>query len=395
MNLDTIKGTVNFTANEANYDGDRLEILDEHFRKMLKKEEILCAGYALSRNGKMFANNALGDLDYSDRGGKKLLPTSQFAIASITKVFTAVAILKLVEDGLITLDQPVASIIPEFKARPFDRIQILHLLNHTSGLLPEEGTLPNDCYVNWYEHLKDDNDTDWIWCILKCGMRTEPGTEWCYSTAGYLILGEIVTRVSGEKYSEYVTKYILTPCEMTNSTFKKFSVNPDTIYIRDEWMKKRYDALRNNEITEEQIEKSNNDIIPPSGGGLISTCEDLIKFGNMLINYGTYNGKRVIGRKALEAMFRNTTNPNLRNWAWDAGGAYKAYGVGIDMYTWADKSQLITPGLLTHEGYGPSCLMIDPEEKFVAVWSAQFKNYDVWYPQALRNVASIMWSGII
>lgn len=59
MNLETIKGNVSFTAKEAGYQEERLEVLNEHFKKMLEKEEILCAGYALSRNGKMFANNAI------------------------------------------------------------------------------------------------------------------------------------------------------------------------------------------------------------------------------------------------------------------------------------------------------------------------------------------------
>ena len=76
-------------------------------------------------------------MNYSDRGGKKLRPDSVFAIASITKIFTAVAILKLVEDGMMTLDQFVGDFIPEFKAEPFNKIKVLHLLNHTSGLIPD------------------------------------------------------------------------------------------------------------------------------------------------------------------------------------------------------------------------------------------------------------------
>ena len=391
MNLETLKGKVPFTAKEACYQEERLAVLDEHFRKMLRKEEILCAGYALSRNGKMFANNAMGDLDYSDRGGKKLRPDSVFAIASITKIFTAVAILKLVEDGMMTLDQFVGDFIPEFKAEPFNKIKVLHLLNHTSGLIPDGGVLHNDYYVGWGEFVKEDVGKEWIEAILKCGMRRDPGEEWCYCTAGFMLLGEIITRVSGVFCHDYIEKNIMEPCEMTNSTFYMERVDADNTYIREAWIKERFEAIKNNAQSERDKARS---ILPRTGGGIFSTCEDLIKFGNMLINNGIHNGKRIIGRKALEAMFRNTTEPTLRNFAWDAGGTYKAYGVGIDIYTWRDKSQLITPGLVNHEGYGPSCLMIDPEENFVAVWSAQFQNYDIWYPHALRNVASIIWSGI-
>ncbi len=392
MNLETIKGQVPFSAKEAGYQEERLEVLDAHFRRMLEKGTVLCAGYALSRNGKLFANNALGDMNYADRGGKKLRPDTSFKIASITKVFTAVAILKLVEDGLMRLDQYVAEFIPEFKAKPFDQIKVLHLLNHTSGLVPDEGTLPNDCYVGWYHLIENEENVDkeWIGAILKCGLRRDPGVEWCYCTAGFMVLGEIITRVSGEFCHDYIENHILKPCGMTHTSFSKEILDLDNLYIRDAWMQERIDEFR------EKGESSNNphNRVPSTGGGLYSTCEDLIKFGNMLTNNGMHNGTRVIGRKALEAMFRNTTEPTLKNFAWDAGGAYKAYGVGIDLYTWNDKSQLITPGLVNHEGYGPCCLMVDPEEKFVAVWNSQFPNYDIWHPETLRNVATIIWSGI-
>lgn len=392
MNLEVIKGDVLFTAKEAGYQEERLEVLNEHFRGMLKKEEILCAGYALSRNGKMFANNAMGDLDYSQRGGKKLKPDSSFGIASITKMFTALAIMKLVEDGKMTLDQPVGDFIEVFKGEPLNKIKVLHLLNHTSGLIPDGGVLHNDFYMEWYNLLENKNnpEKEWIMAIARRGVRREPGEEWAYCTDGFRLLGEIITRVSGEFCHDYIEKHICKPCGMVHTTFDKTKVDMDNVYLRDEWMKSKFERIRRGEQ-----EKSNGwDKLPSTGGGLFSTCEDLIKFGNMLINNGMHEGTRIIGRKALEAMFRNTTEPTLKNWSWDASGTYKAYGVGVDLYTWQDKSQLITPGLINHEGYGPSCLMVDPQEKFVAVWSAQFKNYDIWYPHALRNVASIMWSGI-
>jgi len=391
MRLEVIRGEVPYSPSEAGYQGERLEVLEEHFRKMIKKDEIVCAGYALSRNGKLFANNAMGALDFTDRE-KPLKPDSYFGIASITKVFTSVAILKLVEDGYMTLDQPVADFIEEFRGEPFNRVQVLHLLNHTSGLVPDENVLHNDFYLHWSELIKEDVEKEWIWATLRCGMRAEPGVEWAYCTVGYRILGEIITRVSGENCHDYIINRICKPCGMEHTTFNMREVDIDNVYIREMWMKDRFEEIRN--TPPEKDKKGGWRNLPQTGGGLWSTCEDLIKFGNMLVNNGMHEGTRIIGRKALEAMFRNTTQPNLKNYSWDAGGAYKAYGVGIDMYTWQDKSQLITPGLLNHEGYGPSCLMIDPEEKFVAVWSAQFKNYEVWYPHALRNVASIMWSGI-
>lgn len=89
---------------DAGYDEERLEVLNKHFQKMIDADEILSANYCLSREGKVFANAAMGKLSYRDDDDRLLQPDTIQWIASITKLFCAVALFKLAEDGMLRLD---------------------------------------------------------------------------------------------------------------------------------------------------------------------------------------------------------------------------------------------------------------------------------------------------
>ena len=132
-----------FSPFDVGYNGDRLSILNDHFNKMIKANEIQSANYCLSRDGKVFANTAIGKLSYKESDDRPLRPDTIQSLASITKLFCTVAIFKLVEDGKMRLDQTVGEFIDEFKAPPFDKINIAHLLTHTSGMVADGGCFDN------------------------------------------------------------------------------------------------------------------------------------------------------------------------------------------------------------------------------------------------------------
>lgn len=127
MNHNVICGETPFKPEDVGYDGERLKVLDEHFKTMMDKKEIISGSYCLSKDNKVFVDNALGKFSYEEEDERPFTPDTIFSIASITKVFTAVAILKLVEDGKIRLDQPVAEIIEEFNVPPYKDVMIVHL----------------------------------------------------------------------------------------------------------------------------------------------------------------------------------------------------------------------------------------------------------------------------
>jgi CubicO group peptidase (beta-lactamase class C family) len=389
MNEMVIKGNTQFTPKEAGYQEERLEILNNHFLGMIEKKELVSASYCLCRDEKVFTDTAIGSLSYEEKDDRMFTPDTIFSIASITKLFTAVAILKLVEDGKMRLDQPIGEFIEEFNAPPFNTINTVHLLTHTSGIIEDEGAHEDKYYEGWWKSIEEGQVDKWIEAVLKKGQRSKPGKEWAYCSVGYMILGELITRVSGMFCHDYIQKYIIEPCEMTDTCFGRKLELADRYNIRTPWMAEDISRLKSGEV-----EEGNGwEKLPGTGGGLFSTCRDLIKFGTMMLNNGVYNGKRVIGRKALESMRRVHTAPDVKDYCWGAQGWFRGYGLGPDIFQANNESQLITPGIIAHEGFGTCCMMIDYEESFVAVWAAQFYDGD-WYAHALRNVASIIWSGL-
>lgn len=385
-----IKKETHFTPEEAGYEAERLEVLNHHLQEMIDKKELLSGSYCLSHEGKVFADNALGKFSYEEEDPRLFEPDTIFRIASITKLFTAIAILKLVEDGRIRIDQPVGEILEEFNTPPYNGIQILHLLTHTSGLCADWGAHENKYEMGWWDNLDKEHPDTWYTSVLKKGLRNTPGKEWSYSSVGFMILGEIITKVSHVHCHTYIEENIIKPCEMTDTSFEIQMEKLHRYNIRTKHFKERLIALKEGTYVKDFWDT----YIPSTGGGLHSTCRDISKFGNMILNFGTYNGKRVIGRKAIEAMRRIHTKPDVQDFCWGAKGNYRSYGLGPDIFSGDNESMLITPGTISHEGFGTCCLMIDFEEKFVAMWACQFHEPD-WYIHALRNVASIIWSGII
>lgn len=382
------KGDTPFQPEDVNYCGERLELLNQHFIKMIEEKKIMSGAYCIAKDGKVITNTAIGRLCYKEEDTREVKPDTIYPLASLTKFITAVAIWQLVEDGKMRVGQAVADFIEEFKAAPFDKITVANLLSHTSGFPGgNKGYHQLDPWECFYK-FRDEN---WISAGLKAGVDCEPNKEWIYSTFNYLLLGEIITRVSGEEAEDYITNHILKPCEMNDTFFSLKKELIDRYNVRTPWNEKDLaDLMEEREKSEEDIFWENKKI-PKTGFSLYSTTGDVIKFGIMLMQNGWYNGKRVLGRKAIEKMTHCWTKPDLKNYCWGAKGEYRAYGLGPDMQY--NDHMLYTEGSYYHEGFGTCCLLIDPIEKLAAVWFAQFEG-DQWHAEALFNVSAIMWSGL-
>jgi CubicO group peptidase (beta-lactamase class C family) len=142
---------------------------------------------------------------------EKVTDSTLFRIASCTKTFTAIAIMQLVEKGIVKLDEPLETYLPELKFRrppAMLPITVHHLLTHTSGLRDE---IKNGMFTNKGHsrvvHEDIANDT----------LLLPPMFIWAYSNAGYGLLGNLIERVTGKEYSEYIRESIFTPLGMTDS----------------------------------------------------------------------------------------------------------------------------------------------------------------------------------
>ena len=146
----------------------------------------------IARNGRILLQQAFGYADRAFKAPNHL--ETRFNLGSMGKMFTAVAILQLVEQGRLSLDQTVAELLPDYPdAAAAKKIRLTHLLTHTSGLGnifgPRYEATPKD-------HL--DRLSDYLPLIAEQQLAFEPGERWSYSNAGFLVLGLIIEKVAGQ-----------------------------------------------------------------------------------------------------------------------------------------------------------------------------------------------------
>jgi CubicO group peptidase (beta-lactamase class C family) len=154
---------------------------------------------------------------------------SQFRLASVSKQFTAMAVMQLMEDGKLRYDQDIRDFIPEL---PYEGITIRHLLHHVSGLPDYEPLMDQ----HWKPELKvddparyTDGNADVIKMLVAKNMPVyfKPGEKWRYSNTGYNLLGSIVARASGVSFAEFLRTRVFDPAGMSSTVMYDYVVGPD------------------------------------------------------------------------------------------------------------------------------------------------------------------------
>ncbi|MDR0974289.1 MAG: beta-lactamase family protein [Ruminococcus sp.] len=395
--MNKIIGNVGLSADEilANgYNPERLSAIERHFERLVESECIYGAAWCVAHKGNIIAKGALGAGSGYD-SAVNMTPDVSFRIASLTKLLTAAAVMTLVEDGFIILDRPIAGYIKEF---PFGDITPYHLLTHTSGLHPDGGCFPDDNVPAWWDFIEDavkihGRDFDWIKAGLTAGRRRAPNTEWMYNTFGFIILGEMITRVTGVDVHDYMAERIFKPIGMNSTSFEPIPALKNEFFAWKKEQRERFDAIANGTFKEDDDDTTAVwNKIPRTGGGLFSTLEDLVKFGETCKNYGTAaNGAHILGRPAVTVMTADHLF-NIPEFCWGSQNRNRAYGIGFDKrrtlaFTLSDDS-------FSHEGAGPSALYVDRKADLTAAWFAPW-NKGEWCSDPLWNAQNVIWSGIM
>lgn len=397
--MEIIKGKTEALPKDTGYDESRIEVLDKKFQNMVERKLIHGASYCISHKGKVIASGAVGE-DNGAEAGTLMQPDTVFGVASITKTFTATAIMQLVEDGLMRLDTPVGEILPQFARKPFDDIQVWHLLTHTSGLYPDENCFPEAAPKSAWELICEaeklwdkTGEFDWISAGISGGLRVPVGTQWQYSSFGFTILGEIISKVSGQDVHEYIEEHIARRLSMKDSGFCYTKEAAGRSFYWNEEGKQILGKIALGELDGRPRDGSIWDKIPDTGGGLHATAYDLVRFGNAFVYGGRFDGARLLGRKAVEKMSTIQLH-HIPDYCWGAREENRLYGVGFDMrqgpaYTYSE-------GTIMHEGAGACSLDIDPREELVAAWFVPFNQVENgWSAEPLYNIQNIIWSGLI
>lgn len=290
---------------------------------------------ALVANGTVVHQSGLGFRHLERR--LAVTPQTLFGIGSITKVFTAVAILQLRDRGLLQLDDPVDRYIALPLKPAGQPIGIWHFLSHTSGI-PALGFSESKMSDRWFMAgfpIADDEDLLTFMHGAESWVHAPPGERWFYLNEGYVLLGSIIEKVTGQTYVDYVTEHILQPLGMERSYFTREQVEGDpdhaTPYLRD----------RDNTL----FVGSNLYSPIPAAGGLVSSVEDMARFALLFLNEGrTTAGAPLISPESLQMMMEPRVRlpheeepgfPEAETWAQgdDVPPEYAGYyGYGLQIY---------------------------------------------------------------
>jgi len=243
-------------------------------------------------------------------------PETRYKVASITKAFTSVLILQLVEQGNIDLEKPIITYLPEYKGAGGNKVTIRQLLNMTSGMrnMDENGSSLEGVLKNGLPQYQLPNTSDQMlekFCSME--LVKEPGKEFDYNNADFIILGKIIEKLSGKSFEKVLRKKILVPLSLTNSGM----LTQNTII----------NGLANTYFYRNDIKKLVPDLPAYienwyASGAMYSTVDDILKFSNALF------GGKLLKPETLKQMFSSGLGEyGLGVWV------YLDYKINNKMYT--------------------------------------------------------------
>ncbi len=366
---------------------ERLINLEQWLAAESEKKHIPGSMLLVARKGKIVYHGAVG---YHDIETKEKLKKDQiFRIMSMSKAITTVAVLMLYEDGYFQLDDPVSKFIPEFRnaqvlqeyhsndttytAVPAkNQVTIRHLLTHTAGI-PYSHPLYYKAGIPDFFSTKDISISETMPKLAALPLLHEPGTKFTYGLNTDM-LGYLVERVSGMRFSDFLQKRIFEPMGMNDTGF--YVKKGQESRLMHQYMETDDSTGVKRHLTpdEELFPVSGARTYESGGAGLTSTVLDYGKFLQMLLNGGAYNNHQLLGRKTVEMMCRHQLGDVLFN------DGTNQFGLGFEIITerGAAKSGG-TPGTLRWGGRNGSDYIFDPKEQLLIVWTTQVVPSRHWY----------------
>src|SRR5437762_3489810 len=269
-----------------------------------------------------------------------------FDMASLTKVIaTTTAVMQLVEQGRIRLEDTAGEYWPEFRANGKEEITIRELMTHYSGLAPD---LPLEPSWSGYETA--------MRLIAEQKPVAPPGTRFIYSDINFETLGEIVHRVSGEPLDVYATEHIFQPLGMKDTMFKP------PASLRPRIAPTQYQNGTSGKMLWGEVHDPTAYNMGGVSGhaGLFSTADDFSIFAQMILGQGAYRGVRILSPLSVEKMTSPASPPGkiaVRGLGWD-----------IDSPFSSNRGELFPVGSFGHTGFTGTSIWIDPaSETYVII----------------------------
>jgi CubicO group peptidase (beta-lactamase class C family) len=330
---------VGLSASKLGYAGSLLE-------EETKSGAVLAASILVARQGKIVFHHTYGRMGASPDSAPAHLHT-RFSLASITKPFTVAALMALVDQGKVTLWDPVQKYLPEFQGKDHEKVRVKDLLTHTSGLpdmLPENQEL-RDRRAPLAEFTKR---------AMTTPLLFTPGTQHQYQSMGILLAAVIVERIGGSPLPDVFERSFFKPLGMKLTTLGLRGHSLDESAPIHSGKPSPTDPAPNRDYREYWANLG----IP--WGGMHSTTGDVAIYLQMLLNGGVYNKQRIFSIPSVVRMTTNQNGPSLAPWAlgWKVN-------MGSREKPWF--GDLASPEAFGHTGATGTMAFADPSTEMICV----------------------------
>jgi uncharacterized protein YbbC (DUF1343 family)/CubicO group peptidase (beta-lactamase class C family) len=323
---------------------EKFATIDKIINQHIKNKKILGAVVLIGNRDKVIYKRAFGNRSISPKKVPMTVDTI-FDIASLTKaVATTTAVMQLTEEGKLRLDDKVSDFWPEFKKNKKESITVRGLLTHFSGLRPDLNLFPE-----WHGY-----ETAMLKISDEKPIEAQD-TRFIYSDINFMVLGELVQRISAKSFDAYTREHIFVPLGMKNTFFTP----PPSVYNLIAQIQIKTGPLK--KILQGRV---HDPFAYRMGGiaghaGLFSTADDLSLFAQMLLSGGTYKGVRILTQFSVKEMTTIQSPPKsqvLRGLGWDIDSPFSRC-----------RGDLFPVGSYGHTGYTGTSLWIDPASQTYVV----------------------------
>ncbi|PRX50559.1 CubicO group peptidase (beta-lactamase class C family) [Prauserella shujinwangii] len=287
-----------------------------------------------------YADGSGAELPESER--VPMRPDTIFDLASISKLFTSIAVMQLAERGRLDVTAPVARYLPEFGVHGKESITVRQLLTHTSGLEP---------FLPLWRDWPDEESR--IRAVMEVAPQSEPGSTYTYSDLNLITLGVLVERLAGAPLDQVVAERITGPLGMTDTGYNPPAAKLSRIAATE------YQSTPPRGMVRGEVHDENAWSLGGVAGhaGVFSTARDLAVLGQALLNGGSYAGERILRPHTVREMF---TNHNT-------GFPGDAHGLGFELDQLWYMGGLTSPGTAGHTGYTGTSFVLDPRSRSIAI----------------------------
>jgi CubicO group peptidase (beta-lactamase class C family) len=371
---------------------ERLARIDRVWQtRYLDARKLPCAVTLVEHKGKIAHHSALGFMDVERQ--RPVRDDTIFRIYSMTKPLTSIAFMMLVEEGAVSLEDPVHRFIPQwrdlgvyeagfletFRTRRTSRpMRIVDLLRHTSGLTYDFQQRTNVDAAYRKSHLGEIGGPvsleGMIEGLAKVPLEFSPGDSWNYSVATD-VLGYLVGKISGIAFERFLRERILKPLGMHDTDFQVSTSNSARFASC-------YRFTPNDSMRLVDDPQSSPYLRTPNfisgGGGLVSTLSDYLRFCRMLLNGGSLDGVRIVSPKTLELMTANhlpggkdLTQLSISLFS---EATYAGVGFGLGFAVTLDPARTLLPGTagdFSWGGMASTYFWVDPREELIVIFMTQ------------------------